>query len=338
MKLSSLVEAHGGTLLGPTDPEITRLVPLDVSDPRGLGFLLDPRYTRAAHTFEGGALVVSTRLELALPQWLHDDPRALRRELATHFRAHAPTTWEGLSERAEISPRARIAATARVAPMACIADDVEIGEDCTIGPHAVLEPGVRLGPRCVIGAHTYIGPGCVLEADVVLGPGCVVGSPGFGLEAGDSGLVRIPHIGGVEIGAGASLGARVCVDAGTLEPTRIGAQTHIDNLVHIAHNVSIGARCLILAQVGIAGSAVIEDDCVIAGQSGVAGHVRVGRGSRIAGRSGVTGNVRPESTLGGFPAFDMRVWRRAALRFRDLEDLYRRIALIEASLRDTEQE
>ncbi len=58
----------------------------------------------------------------------------------------------------------------------------------------------------------------------------------------------------------------------------IGAGTKIDNLVQIAHGVTIGRNVLLAAQVGIAGSTTIEDNVTLAGQVGVAGHLTIGKG------------------------------------------------------------
>ena len=70
----------------------------------------------------------------------------------------------------------------------------------------------------------------------------------------------------VEIGAGST------VDRGTLDATRIGQGTKIDNLVLIGHNTTIGRNCLIAGQVGISGSCRVGDRVVLAGQVGVADH------------------------------------------------------------------
>jgi UDP-3-O-[3-hydroxymyristoyl] glucosamine N-acyltransferase len=112
------------------------------------------------------------------------------------------------------------------------------------------------------------------------------------------------------------VGANTTIDRGSIGDTVIGAGTKIDNLVQIAHNVSIGRHCIIMAQVGLAGSTVLEDDVMLAGQAGLAGHLRVGKGARVAAQAGVIGDVPAGSTVSGYPARPHREVLRqtAALR------------------------
>ncbi len=132
------------------------------------------------------------------------------------------------------------------------------------------------------------------------------------------------------------MGAGTCIDAGTLEPTCVGARTCIDNLVHVAHNVRIGKDCVILAQVGIAGSAVLDDGCVLAGQVGVAGHIRVGRGAQVAAQAGVAQRVQDGARVGGTPAFDLLRWRRASIAMRTIDQRLSILENLEARLTHVE--
>ncbi len=67
--------------------------------------------------------------------------------------------------------------------------------------------------------------------------------------------------------------------------------TKIDNLVQIAHGVTIGRNVLMAAQVGIAGSTELGDDVIFGGQVGVGGHLTIGRGAIAVGQSGVTNSL-----------------------------------------------
>ena len=117
-----------------------------------------------------------------------------------------------------------------------------------------------MGDNCVIGADTNLFPGVILYPLTRIGrrvrihAGTVIGADGFGYVF-DAGIHRkVPQVGLVIIHDDVEIGANVTIDRGALGPTIIGRGTKIDNLVQIAHNVTIGEHCLVVAQVGIAGS------------------------------------------------------------------------------------
>jgi len=142
--------------------------------------------------------------------------------------------------------------------------------------------------------------------------GVVLGSDGFGYIPGRNGEPhrKIPHVGRCLIGDDVEIGANTCIDRGSVDDTVIGSGTKIDNLVHIAHNVRIGARCLIMAQAGIAGSCQVEDDVIIAGQAGVSDHVTIGRGARLLVQAGTIADVPAGATLFGTLARPHREYLR----------------------------
>ncbi|MCZ7597167.1 MAG: hypothetical protein M5U09_04575 [Gammaproteobacteria bacterium] len=72
----------------------------------------------------------------------------------------------------------------------------------------------------------------------------MLGADGFGYAAGPAGAAKIHHTGGVVIGDDVEIGALTAIDRGTLEDTRVGARTKIDNHCQIGHNVQIGSDCL----------------------------------------------------------------------------------------------
>src|SRR5208283_3981177 len=117
--------------------------------------------------------------------------------------------------------------------------------------------------------------------------GAVIGADGFGYVQ-DAGLhLKIPQVGQVIIHDDVEIGANTTIDRGALGPTVIGKGTKIDNLVQIAHNVTIGENCLVIAQVGIAGSTKIGNYATLAGQVGIAGHLKIGDQVIVAAQSGV---------------------------------------------------
>ena len=101
---------------------------------------------------------------------------------------------------------------------------------------------------------------------------------------------------------GVNIGTNCTIDRGSFNDTFIGENTYIDNLVHIAHNVSIGNHCIIAGQCGFAGSAKVGNYVHIGGQSGIAGHIKIHDKAKIAAKSGVIRDVFSNDIVMGYPA------------------------------------
>ncbi len=239
--------------------------------------------------------------------------------------------------------------------LACVGEGVTLGAEISIGPFAVIGDGARIGARTVvhphvtIGRQTTIGDDCLLHPHVsireriqighrvILHDGVVIGSDGFGFARRPDGTHhKIPQIGALVIEDDVEIGANAAIDRPAVGETRIGAGTKIDNLVQIAHGVSIGRNVLLAAQVGVAGSVTIEDDVTLAGQVGVAGHITLGRGVVATAQSGIPNSVDAGSFISGYPAIPNREWLRSAAIFRKLPELKRRIADLERRIQELE--
>jgi UDP-3-O-[3-hydroxymyristoyl] glucosamine N-acyltransferase len=154
---------------------------------------------------------------------------------------------------------------------------------------------------------------------VILHAGVVIGADGFGYVRDDENYVKFPQFGTIVIEDDVEIGANSCVDRAALRgETRIGRGTKIDNLVQIAHNVTIGERVIIAALTGISGSVVIEDDVVLAGQVGIADHVRIKKGAKIGAKSAV------------FPHKILRAGVWSGVPVQPIEDYKREHAMIRA--------
>lgn len=118
----------------------------------------------------------------------------------------------------------------------------------------------------------------VLRTETVIQPSAVLGGPGFEVHSHK----RITHAGYVCIGDRVTIGANSCVDRSVWKkPTFIDEDTHIDNMVHVAHNVQIGKRCFIAAGAIFAGSSVVGDDVFVGIGALVRPGVHIGDGAFI---------------------------------------------------------
>ena len=182
-----------------------------------------------------------------------------------------------------------------------IGDNVEIGENC------IIYPGVFVNHNCSIGNN------------VIIHPNVTIGSDGFGLYKIDGLWKKIPHVGSVVIEDGVEIGSNTTIDRGMLDDTLLKKNCKIDNLVHIAHNVTIGSNTAIAACTGIAGSTSIGDNCTIGGGVGINGHITICDNVNIHGMSMITKSISTEGDYASALAADsVRNWRRNQVIFRNL--------------------
>lgn len=212
-----------------------------------------------------------------------------------------------------VSPNAIIAQDTVIHPSATIMAHASIGSGTVVEAGAILHSGVTVGKNCHVGSNAVLSYS-VIGDHVNIGAGSVIGEAGFGLEMTVDGAIKIPHIGLVSISNFVSIGSSCTIDRGGLDNTIIGEHVMIDNLCHIAHNVTIGPRSIISGQCGISGSATVGIGVTMGGQVGVAPHVFIGDGAVLTARSGVTKDVNAGEQVAGFPATSARqFWRDQAV-------------------------
>jgi UDP-3-O-[3-hydroxymyristoyl] glucosamine N-acyltransferase len=206
---------------------------------------------------------------------------------------------------------------------------VFVGSDSTIGDDSVLYPNVVVREGCSIGAR------------VIVHSGTVIGSDGFGYVPHQGRHHKIPQLGGVVIEDDVELGANVTIDRATIGSTMIKQGTKVDNLVQIAHNVSVGEHSIVVAQVGIAGSTTIGHHVMIGGQAGLADHIQIGDQVMIAARAGVNRSLEPNQIVSGAPVMPHETWIKAQAvipRLPEMRQLVRsleqRVAILEEQLKD----
>ena len=243
---------------------------------------------------------------------------------------------------AGIHPTAIVPATAQVDGRAHIGPFCVLGEQVRIGPRSVLEGDNFVGAECHLGEEVHVSPNVTLYPCTEIGnrvrihSGSVIGADGFGYVL-DGGVHRkVPQIGNVIIREDVDIGANVTIDRGALGPTIIGKGTKIDNLVQIAHNVTIGEHCLVVSQAGISGSTKLGNYVILAGQVGLAGHLKIGNGVSIAAQSGVMHSIPDGEKWFGYPAQPDRQTKRQIIALQQLPELLRRVAELEKRLGSTE--
>jgi UDP-3-O-[3-hydroxymyristoyl] glucosamine N-acyltransferase len=337
-ELADLLE---GTLEGDAAVTVNQLSKIEEGVAGGLTFLANPDYEGHLYHTAASVAIVAADFEPSQPL-----PRSL-----TLIRVADP--YAAFGRMLEFA-NAHEARPEGIHPTASIEEGAEIGPGCRIGPYVVVEAGSKVGARCDLRAHAYIGrgvslgEGCLVHAGgqildrsiigdhCVLHPRVVIGSDGFGFAPQqDDSYRKVPQTGHVIIGNRCEIGAGTTIDRATLGATRIGEGVKLDNLIQVAHNVTIGAHTVIAAQTGIAGSTHIGSRCMIGGQVGIAGHLRIADGVRIAAQTGVSASITREGAVyQGTPALPIKDFQKQQLAIRKLnrEELIKRVAQLEQQL------
>ncbi len=234
--------------------------------------------------------------------------------LSTNFFFKTQQTKSSKHESSFVDPSASIGLNVNIGRNAIINKNVKIGKECIIYDNVYIGDNVIIGdnnilyPNVVI-THSIINDNCTIQS------GSVIGDSGFGFTIFDK--IPIIHIGNVVIGSNVNIGSNTTIDRASLDSTKICDNVKIDNLVQIAHSVIIGENSIIASQVGIAGSTIIGKNCVIGGQAGISGHLNIGNNVTIAAKSGVTKNIQDDKIIAGFPAIDIKQWKKNTIYERN---------------------
>ena len=317
-----------GELIGDGAVAVSGVAPLDRAEAGHLSILSSAKYAPMLASTKAGIVLVDSEFR--------DVPggkgtRIIVKQPLEKLLSLLPRLYP------ETTPTPGVAATARIGKGATLGERVSIGE------YAVIGAGAKIGADAVIGAHSVVGetasvgsstrlwpcvtiyPGAALGDRVVIHSGARIGCDGFGYVFREGAHTKIPHVGRCIIGDDVEIGANTTIDRGSIDDTVVGKGTKIDNLVHIAHNVRIGEKCLIMAQVGIAGSVTVGDGAILAGQAGISGHLDIGAGARLAAQAGVFGDVPAGETWSGYPARPHRDSLRASAALFKLAGMIRRL-------------
>jgi UDP-3-O-[3-hydroxymyristoyl] glucosamine N-acyltransferase len=171
---------------------------------------------------------------------------------------------------------------------------------------------------------------------VIVHSGTVIGSDGFGYVQQEGRHHKIPQIGTVVIEDDVELGANVTVDRATFGRTVIKRGTKVDNLVQIAHNVTVGEHNILVAQVGIAGSTTLGSHVIVGGQAGLADHIQIGDRVMIAARSGVNRSLTGNQIVSGTPAMPHEISIKAQAVVPRLPELRQQVRDLEQRVRELE--
>jgi len=330
--VADIARLTGGEITGDASLVLNGFAPADRSQPGDLTFAENANYFARAEQSAASAILVDSAYT-SRGKTLIRVPNA-----RVAFAKVLPLFFPETPFAPGIHPTALVPASAQVDPTAHIGPYCVLGEQVRIGARSVLQGLNHIGANCVLGEEVNLFPNVTLYPRTEVGhrvrihAGTVVGADGFGYVL-DNGVHRkVPQIGNVIICDDVELGANVTVDRGALGPTFIGRGTKVDNLVQIAHNVTLGEHCIIVSQVGISGSTRLGNYVVLGGQVGLAGHLRIGNRVAVAAQSGVMHNIPDGEKWLWTPAQPDRQAKRQMIALQQLPELLRRVKELEKRL------
>jgi UDP-3-O-[3-hydroxymyristoyl] glucosamine N-acyltransferase len=321
---------------GEGQTELNKVATLSAAGPGEISFLANPNYTRYLASTQASAVILSTQMaeQFNGNALLADDPYVAFAKVAGLF---AAVNEQAHSQHpsAVIDEAAQLAENVGVGPLCVVSKGAFIGANSRLDAHVSIAENVQIGESCVIKAGVKIEAGCRIGDRVIIHPGAVIGADGFGLARDESGWLKIPQTGVVEIGDDCEIGANTTIDCGAIENTVLGKDVRLDNQIQIGHNVVIGDHTVIAGCTAVAGSAVIGKNCMIGGGVGVVGHISICDGVTIQAMALVTHSIKEAGSYSSVsPLQKTSQWRKNAVRARQLDKLARKINQLEKKIND----
>jgi len=326
ISLKDLAQLVGGRLKGDGNFTVSGISSLDAATKDQVSFAVSSTLAPQVASSKAGAFL--------LPEnWAGEPPKNvifvkdpyLAYAIAANFFCSKPFEPKGIHQRATIGDGCSIHKEVTIEAGAVIGRNVFIGRHVHLYPGAVIGDGVEIGQETVIFPNVVIYDRCKIGRKVRIHAGAVIGADGFGYAQGPHGMVKIPQTGIVVIEDNVEIGANTTIDRAAIGETRIGHGSKIDNLVMIAHNVSLGSNCVIVSQVGISGSTRVGTGVMMGGQVGIVGHIEIGDRAKIGAKSGVPHSIGAGETVSGIPAMPHLKWLRMVNAIKRVPDMIKEI-------------
>lgn len=326
-------EILNGEVYGNPNEEVSKLSKIEEGEKGSLTFLSNPKYNSWLYTTDASVVIVDQKFqpekEVSSTMIRVEDPYLAFTKLL-EFYNNIQLHKSGIEEPSFIH------ATATCGKEIYLGAFSYVSENAKIGDHVKIYPNVFIGDNVVIGDHTIIFSGAKIYSETEIGnnctihSGCIIGSDGFGFAPDkNGGYSKIPQIGNVIIEDFVDIGSGTTIDRATLGSTIIRFGVKLDNQIHVAHNVEIGAHTVIAAQTGIAGSTKIGSECKIGGQVGIVGHITIGNKVRIQAQSGIGKSIPDGEIVQGSPAMPYNDFNKSYVHFRNLPKLCSRLDELE---------
>lgn len=339
MKISDLAKRLNLEIVGDSDLEILAVSSPEKAKENELTFIFEEKYYNFFNNTNASVILTNKKDNLSekFTYLISNNPKLDMAKVLEIFE-YKPKLFIGIHNSVFIGENCNIDIDVSINPFVYIGSNVVIKKGVTIFPHSYIGDHSIIDENTIIYPNVTIAHQAKIGKNVIIHSGSVIGSDGYGFIQTKGNIhYKIPQIGNVIIEDDVEIGSNVSIDRGTTNSTIIKKGTKIDNMVHIAHNVKIGERSLLVAQSGIAGSSEIGSDCVVAGQAGISGHLKIGSQVMILGKSGVTKDLVDKSKVSGFPAREHKEELKQQVFIKKLPELFQEINELKKRLKYLEE-
>jgi UDP-3-O-[3-hydroxymyristoyl] glucosamine N-acyltransferase len=332
--LAEIAKQIGGKLNGDPKLEIHGVAEIDKAREGELTFLANPKYKEYLDRTRATAVVIDSKTDVdpTIPCIKVPDAYFGFLQAFLMFNKPKKLLQPGIHPSAVVHETAKIGKETAIGAHVYIGANVEMGERCQIFPNCVILDDTVVGDDCILYPAAGIRENTRIGNRVIIHNGAIIGSDGFGFAPFEGKFHKIPQVGRVVIENDVEIGANATIDRATLGETVVKQGAKIDNLVHLAHNVTVGEHTVIAAQTGISGSTRIGRYAMIGGQVGTVGHITIGDRVQIGAQSGVSKSVPEGEIVFGYPARPIMKTKRIEAALNNLPELLKRVKKLEDAL------
>lgn len=299
-----------------------------------LVFVSSHHYIEALSTTNASAVITKSEWlgDREFPALLTDNPRLVFAKAATLLNPVAPIT-QCIHQSSIISSNSNVDNTAMIEAYVVIKQGAKIGRNTRIGAGSVIGENVSVGDDTIINSNVAIYDNCIVGSNTIIHSGVIIGADGFGFVRDKDCYFKVPQLGAVRIGDNVEIGAGTTIDKGALRDTVINNNVKLDNQIQIGHNVEIGEHTVISACSCVGGSAIIGKYCLIGGSAGVRDNIEITDNVIITARTFVTESITQSGSYSSAtPVDETSKWLRNAIRFKKLDEIFRRVRKLEKKL------
>ncbi|WP_324283388.1 UDP-3-O-(3-hydroxymyristoyl)glucosamine N-acyltransferase [Fusobacterium polymorphum] len=175
-----------------------------------------------------------------------------------------------------------------------ISEKAIISEKATIGEYnIIIEEDVIIESNVTIYENVTIKKGSIIRS------GTRIGGNGFEFSRFGEEVLSIEFAGDVFIDENVEIQNNTCIDRGVFDRTYLGKNVKVDNLVHIAHDVKIGANTLVVACTLIGGRTKIGNNSYLGPNCTVKNGLILGENSKVSMGAVVTKDVKDNEVVTG---------------------------------------